>query len=205
MSGPPIEPLVKPASALIRFARTHPLILFFLIAYAWSWTLWLGAMPLAVRKPFGIDPEAFAILLVLIGACGPSLAALLTRWLGYRDLKICPVWTGWRNLIVGLSVGLLSLALATVFAPTLLLLKAPIRTLHWAALLQWRTYSLNWSTFLGGPINEEPGWRGFALPKLQDRYGPYGASVILGAMWAVWHLPLFRIHGWSSASPGNSC
>ncbi len=201
MSGSSAEQAPVPNSALSLFAQKHPLILFFLLAYAWSWTLWLGVLPLAVRKPFGIDPEVFAILLILIGAFGPTLSALLTRWLGYRDLRICSVWTGWRNLIVGLVVGLLSFILVTVLMPTFALTKGPIGSLHWAALLQWGTYGLNWSTFLGGPVNEEPGWRGFALPRLQDRYGPYGASVILGLLWAAWHLPLFRIHGWSSASP----
>jgi membrane protease YdiL (CAAX protease family) len=42
---------------------------------------------------------------------------------------------------------------------------------------------------IGGP--EEPGWRGFALPRLQARFNALGATLILGAMWAVWHAPLF--------------
>lgn len=42
----------------------------------------------------------------------------------------------------------------------------------------------------GGPVGEETGWRGFALPRLQKRFDPLLASVILGTIWAVWHLPL---------------
>ncbi|MGZ7068547.1 MAG: CPBP family glutamic-type intramembrane protease [Methanobacterium sp.] len=42
----------------------------------------------------------------------------------------------------------------------------------------------------GGPLNEEPGWRGFALPRLQNFYSPLTASIILALIWAFWHFPL---------------
>jgi membrane protease YdiL (CAAX protease family) len=46
-----------------------------------------------------------------------------------------------------------------------------------------------------GPVPEELGWRGYALYSLQDRWNALVASVILGIMWALWHLPLFFIQG----------
>ena len=52
---------------------------------------------------------------------------------------------------------------------------------------------------LGGPMGEEFGWRGFALPDLQDRLGWRAASVGLGLVWGVWHLPLFFIEGTAQA------
>jgi membrane protease YdiL (CAAX protease family) len=42
----------------------------------------------------------------------------------------------------------------------------------------------------GGPLGEEPGWRGFALPRLQAVLSPLLASVVVGISWAAWHLPL---------------
>ncbi len=43
--------------------------------------------------------------------------------------------------------------------------------------------------FIYGGLSEEPGWRGFALPRLQSRFSPLGSSLILGVLWAVWHAP----------------
>jgi membrane protease YdiL (CAAX protease family) len=50
--------------------------------------------------------------------------------------------------------------------------------------------SFLWYFLFGGPLNEEPGWRGFAMPRLQRQFSPLVASVILGALWGLWHVPL---------------
>jgi membrane protease YdiL (CAAX protease family) len=46
-----------------------------------------------------------------------------------------------------------------------------------------------------GPLCEELGWRGFALPRLLERFSPFNASLILGVIWGVWHLPSFFVGG----------
>ena len=56
---------------------------------------------------------------------------------------------------------------------------------------------------LFGPVPEEPGWRGYALDGLQARRGALAASLVVGAVWSLWHLPLFFIEGtWQATSVG---
>ncbi|HEY6371369.1 MAG TPA: type II CAAX endopeptidase family protein [Candidatus Sulfotelmatobacter sp.] len=191
------DQVVASRAALVRFAQTRPLTLFFWLTYAWTWTLWLGVgsyMP-------DDKAESYGTLLVLTGGFGPMVAALITRWLSDRDFRICRVWTGWCSLATGLVFGLGAFFVALLVAPPAALVKAPVYALNWSSLLHWSTYAINYSTFIGGPVNEEPGWRGFALPRLQERYGLVRATLILAPLWAGWHLPRFQIKGWSSANP----
>jgi len=190
-------PVVDRPSFPIRFARSRPLSLFFLLTYAWTWTWWLG-LPRFIPDD---KADIYGELLFLAGVFGPTVAALISRWLAARDLKICRLWTGWSGLAKGLAFGLTAFIVATLLAPSAALAKAPVYALHWSSLFHWSTYGFNYSTLLGGPLPEEPGWRGFALPRLQERYGPVRATLILAPLWAGWHLPLFQMQGWSSATP----
>jgi len=190
-------PHVDRPSFPVRFARSRPLTLFFLLTYAWTWVWWL-CVPRFVPDD---KAESYGELLFLAGAFGPTVAALVTRWLAARDLKICHIWTGWRGLATGLGFGLTAFFVTTLLAPSAAVARAPAYALHWSSLLHWSTLGFNYSTFLGGPVPEEPGWRGFALPRLQERYGPVRATLILAPLWAGWHLPLFQMPGWSSATP----
>src|SRR5581483_8182310 len=48
----------------------------------------------------------------------------------------------------------------------------------------------------GSPLGEEPGWRGFALPRLQRQMGPLKGTLLLGILWALWHAPLAFFTVW---------
>jgi membrane protease YdiL (CAAX protease family) len=56
---------------------------------------------------------------------------------------------------------------------------------------------------LAGPLGEEIGWRGVALPRLQQFHAPVKASLILGVLWAFWHAPIWFSGQWSTPSVPN--
>ncbi len=62
--------------------------------------------------------------------------------------------------------------------------------------------SFLWAVLFGGPLNEEMGWRGFALPRLQLRYSPLIASVIIGILWGLWHVPLHFMNAYGGGAFG---
>ena len=91
---------------------------------------------------------------------------------------------------MGLFVGSIFLLLAC-FAAAIGSTQSGYGLWDWPALL--RIPHLFLPNLLVAPLGEEPGWRGFALPRLQKRLHPLAAAVVLGFLWANWHLPLFLV------------
>jgi membrane protease YdiL (CAAX protease family) len=163
-------------------ARRFPLLTFFLLACGLAWPF---AIAIAL---FGAPPEtSFA------AALGPAVAAIIVhRWSGQSGPAFR--WhSGWsRTLLASVLCAGLTL-LAFVAIPAVLLSEDP-RKLNWGVLIAAGSY--NWSTLFGGPLGEEPGWRGYALPRLEARFGALRGSLLLGALWTCWHLPGFLSNAW---------
>jgi membrane protease YdiL (CAAX protease family) len=177
------KPRYRCGSAAL-LASERPLTLFFVLAYLLSWSVFL---PMVL---FRAPPQ-----LAILGTFGPSLAALVTHRLAtgnYRELLNATTW--WRTLC-GTAVGVALIILAFVVLPGIG--TAAPNQLNWRILMSTGVY--NYSTLLGGPLGEEPGWRGYALPRLEERFGPVRGTLLLAVLWAVWHLPLFIRPGWESA------
>ncbi|MDZ4312732.1 MAG: type II CAAX endopeptidase family protein [Cypionkella sp.] len=128
---------------------------------------------------------------------GPAVAAILitalaSGWRGIRDLLAAAVrWRVgaiWYGVALGLPFGA---QLASVLLNPVVGSAEP----DWNAIPpagQMLPMILIYAVF-SGPVGEEIGWRGFALPRLLARYSALTASLILGAVWAVWHLPLILV------------
>jgi uncharacterized protein len=134
--------------------------------------------------------------LVLLSAVMVTLAALIiTRLLTNHvdaQLSLTEVrqWRFW--LWVPFALGLWPLLVVTANTiARLFVLQVPTNPIPsdvtFPVLL---IESFFWALFFGGGLNEETGWRGFALPRLQTQFSPLIASIIIGAFWGLWHVPL---------------
>ncbi len=178
--------------------RTSPWT-YFGLAFGLTWVFWIPA----ARFRGESGSLSVMALIALGGLAGPPLSALLLTYLsggaaglrefGHRlvDLRrIRPAWWGAIALLAPTTslLGMLSARLTTGAWPVLSrpgeLLASPV------ALLAFLV-----TTLLFGPLPEELGWRGYVQDRLQARWTPLTASLVLGLLWALWHLPLFFIRG----------
>jgi uncharacterized protein len=157
------------------------LVMYFALAYGISLALWLPAL---VGK-------SVSHLYLSVGTFGPTLAALTTHRIFAGNWRAVRLWTTLRDFLLGIASGA-SLVLIGAFSAAFFMTESGIDRWRWPALLQVLT--LFGPNLLGGPLGEEPGWRGYALPRLQRRFDPLISSLILGFLWANWHLPLILAH-----------
>jgi membrane protease YdiL (CAAX protease family) len=173
----------------------HPLISFFFMAYAFSWII---TIPCILAEWGFLPASLFQIFFLLKAFAGPFLAAAIMVNITEGKEGMARFWrrfvqarAGWQwCLLILLGIPALFL-LGIVVQPGTL---ASFQGLPHNSLVYYLIYYLvNFVAifFFGGPLAEEPGWRGFALPRLQPRYGPLKGALLLGVVWAFWHLPDF--------------
>jgi membrane protease YdiL (CAAX protease family) len=184
--------------SFVEYARRRPLWLFFVLAYAISWSAW--APVVLSRSGLGVIPIDGPLEYILPGGYGPLAAALIVQRLTTGRWSIGPLVTSWRSMASGLAVGWACIATAVLILPALWLTGTGAGALNWTALSAY-PLAIGIAAVQGGPIGEEPGWRGFALPRLQAEHHPVTAALVLGVIWACWHLPLFLLPAWQHPAP----
>src|SRR4028119_1368109 len=173
----------------------HPLVFYFLIAFAFSWLMFLPGV-LTYYEVLNVSPSIIG-LMGIAGLLGPSLS-------GFIMTGITEGRAGIRRLlrrIVLWRVGLLWYLFALIGIPVVMVLATIIfrpgalesfQTLAPLSVLPYLS-AFVFMVLIGGPLFEEPGWSGFAQPRLQRLHSPLIGGLILGSLWALWHLPGFLI------------
>jgi membrane protease YdiL (CAAX protease family) len=172
-------------SRLASVVKRHPLITFFLLAYALSWWPWiLYAFDLLPQPIVGFGPFLAAVLMLAITSGKTSIVRLLRRMVQWR--------VGLRWYAVALLLPM-AITLAAAAFNVLLGAQAPSAADvgGWTGLFS--TFAILLLVPGLGGAWEEPGWRGYALPRLQARRSALIASLILWVGVAVWHLPLMIV------------
>lgn len=161
-----------------------PIASFVAVAFAISWAIWT---PLVLRSADLRSSIAWA--LYYSGVIGPAAAALVCAALGspvtpaalLRRLTRFRVPLAWyaTALLLPFAIRGLAIAIVGLFDDSWRLAVRPAEAIGTVLVLM----------ILLVPF-EEIGWRGYALPLLQQRHTPLVSSIILGVIWALWHLPL---------------
>jgi uncharacterized protein len=160
--------------------KRHPIITFFVLAYALSW--W--PVPFGGFSPAGPLLAALIVIPITQGRAG-------LREFGSRMIRWRVMWY-WYAVALGLPLAIL---LVTVGLNVALGAGAPSLAGVGSLSTILMVFAVRLINPLDGPIGEEPAWRGFALPGLQGVRSPLFATLILAPLVAGWHLPLAFVDG----------
>jgi membrane protease YdiL (CAAX protease family) len=178
-------------------------VLFLILTFLLTWGLWLPSILTGLGIDLGINAETYTAITVPIGAFMPLIVALALvikqkGWKGgwdfFRqafDLKVKPIFLV-AAFAIPLVIHIVSHYLALLFG-------FPVATTLFPASLGIPSIIIAIPYFLlmliiGGG-QEEFGWRGYSQGPLQDRMGVIPASLLIGLVWGVWHLPLWVMPG----------
>jgi len=195
--GNETERLVKLRRLFVLAAWAARVATFLALAFGFSWLVWLGVWS-ATGRPDSLTATPMLIA-VYVGSFGPGLAGAvlsaregrLGEWAaGFLRWRIG--WAGVAAIALPLPLAVLGLTAALGYTPVPMDGVPPV--LSYLTLFPAVIFNGVVTAVLGsGPLGEEGGWRGYLLPRLLDRLGEVPASLLLGLIWSLWHLPIMAI------------
>jgi uncharacterized protein len=184
-------------SRITTTTRAFPLAAYFVLAYALSWII-------LVPAGLGLLPDSAGGVLPWVVPFGPAVAAfIVTALIGGRPAvgQLFRRLVQWRMGIRWYLLVLLGIPLVELLGAFVVLGSLPLDDIarNWPVIFTAYLPAILYVAIFTG-LGEEPGWRGFALPRLQERHGPLLGTAVLAVLWAAWHLPNVLFGGWTGLS-----
>jgi len=186
---------VAPPSGVVPWIKRNPLPVYFILAYALSWAI---EVPIALSVQ-GVIAIQLPLPIHYFASFGPMLAAIIVAGLSDGAAGLHKLFAGLLKWRVKPVYALFALALpAALFSLAVIVSRLIEGAWPDLSLLGEADYLGRigipgviglWLLTFG--FGEEVGWRGFALPRLQASRSAYSSALILGVLWAGWHLPAF--------------
>lgn len=177
------------------------LVNFFILTLSFSWLFWLPGVLASYNILSTPVPN---VVWVVIGAHGPLFASFTLAYRSGGKPAIVDLFRAGFNVRMGAAWWILILGAPAIFAGVAVWISTLVSDFQMDTTLLMQPLMIApiflYMFFLGGSVQEEFGWRGYALPHLLRIGTPIVASLILGLIWGVWHVPLFYIAGFSQAS-----
>jgi uncharacterized protein len=182
--------------------RKYPIAWFYILAFGISW---LGMISVVLVSR-GIAPvyRPYFLVLSIFYAIGPALAAVIVSQIAYGKTGVWDLLKGlirWRVGAIWYIIAMLG-SVVPILAAQLI-----TKLLGLSVTIALPPVELSLYVIFAGAVNflantcEEIGWRGFALPHLQKRHNALYATLIVGMLWGLWHLPLIFLAGPMSEYP----
>ena len=195
-------PDVTTTARITDLLRARPLVSFFVLSYAVTWLLW-APLVFAGVPAFSESthtPSWYALPGVAVGVTGTAffMTAVTQGRAGVQRMVrrlVC-----WRVGVRWYLVAILFIPVGQLLITAALGSPEVLRALRPSALALYPASYL--AHFVFGPLFEESGWRGFALPRMQHRFGPVRATLLLGLLWSGWHFFLYA-PSWFAGGPVN--
>lgn len=182
---------------MLPWLKDRPAPAFFALTFLLAWGLWVPLGLLAPQHyllslPGAWAPTVSGLLLIGLREGRPGLRRFVHKILRWR------VGAPWYLVVL---FGIAAIACLAVGLGALMGIPVPALTLPAGlppgALPAALPLLFLINIVLGGPLAEDIGWRGYILPVLRQRMSALPASLLIGIVWAIWHLPYFVFPGWS--------